>query len=140
MSKLNNNEYAALIKTIESGSRKGILERLYALYEAQHGGCDDNTCSMEAAYCAGYGLIAIDQFSGCGAASNEFIKLFKQLPKHAFQLAVNHEYELFQADPECESLECEHGCGAYIYNWRFSGERVYCGNCGKITTVPVKQP
>ena len=48
------------------------INRAINLIERDHGGCDQNTCTLSVALRHGFDLIAIDHWIGSGAASNDF--------------------------------------------------------------------
>jgi len=111
---------------------KGELQRLEVLtelYELEHGGCDDSTCSMSVAMEHGYAVHALELWAHCGAASDEFIKIFNALPGNKISQA-----SLIEANEICETIahiECIK-CNAVIWepeNLAYKG-MVRCESCG----------
>lgn len=137
--RVTEHQYRAAIHAIESGrGRKDILDRLAELYEAEHGNCGCGTCAMTKAFECGYSIMAIDLFASSGAARDEFYRLLSLIPKRALATALSFERESFRNDPDCDAIPCAHGCGAYIYDWMWHGERVCCDNCGNQFSAPDK--
>jgi hypothetical protein len=91
--------------------------------ERDHGGCDQNTCTMSVALRHGYDLIAIDTWINSGAASPDFPNRlgysFMELQKQCAEMTA--ELEHVQC-PKCNAVlwlpdECDYhcdSCGEYI--------------------------
>lgn len=84
-------------------------------------GCGQASCDINAAYENGFGLWAVYLFSNSGAASDEFMRLFKRLPKRRFNIESERERKAFVKN--VEHLECMH-CNAVVW------ESEFCDNCG----------
>jgi hypothetical protein len=112
--------------------------RLEELLQEEHGGCDESTCDISTALRNGFSLWAIELFAGCGAASDEFIKIYGRLPKR-FQ----KDAELERAEM-CETVshaDCPH-CNAVswdIEDVTQSDGSIWCGSCAR-TFKPVQVP
>lgn len=115
-----------------------ILDNLNELFNQQHGGCDDNTCTTMKAMEAGYSVLAISCFASSGAPNDEFYRLFNSIPSKQLHPQLISETKEFLRDPDYQAIECSHNCGAYIYNTEFSGNKYYCDNCGKINKKAIK--
>ena len=130
-------QYREAIKAITSKRGcKAILNTLEMLYQNEHSGCDDDTCSMAKAWEAGYSVMTFEMFASSGAASEEFYAAYRKLAKSDLQVAIRFEHESFRNDPECASVECGNGCGAYIYNSEFHGDKIHRSSCGKDFAAP----
>lgn len=108
-----------------------ILERLDELYEEEHGGCDESTCSMQVAFEHGYTIHAIECFASSGAASDEFYKLLKKIPRKLLSKYSRHEAHMFCN--EVSHAECPH-CNAISWQVEYltnSKGEIYCGNCAQ---------
>lgn len=107
-------------------SKQMSNDRAMELIRRDHGGCEDNTCTLGRAIMHGYELVAIDHWIGCGAACSEFndVHLFEYDPAEA----------VMQADEMIRDLgyvECSH-CDAII--WEVAKpDHCQCDNCGKIS-------
>ena len=111
----------------EPKTKEEIFERLEELFEEEHGGCDDMTCDMSAAWDHGYTQWALFLFDSCGAASDEFVKLYKKIDKPAFRNAAEKERKMFVE--EVPHAQCPH-CNAVTWDDSME-EKVHCGSCGK---------
>jgi len=108
-----------------------ILEKLDRLFEKEHGGCTDNTCSMSLCFAAGYTMHAIECFKNSGAASTKFNTLIEKLPVEKLRYWANKEAEDFTR--ETPHVECKN-CNAIIWNTP-SGENPCCDSCHNYTPI-----
>lgn len=103
------------------------LNKLVELYERDHGGCEDTTCGMHHAMQAGYDLVALERWSGSGAACDEFYDLYSTLPKTYKMFGRKHDKQVNEFIKEVPIKPCE--CGAYIYNPDDCDG--HCSSCGR---------
>jgi len=105
-----------------------ILEQLDGLFEAEHGGCDQSTCSMSVAMDHGYSVHAIDCFASSGAASDEFYELLEKLDRKKIDRASTIEAN--ELCKELETADCPH-CNAVVWDpqWVTSNGKVFCDSC-----------
>lgn len=105
-----------------------IIDQLSELVNEEHVcGCDQASCDINAAYSNGFELWAIYLYDSCGAASDEFHRLFKQLPKRRFNKESEAERVAFikaVAHDECPD------CNAVIWHDGYHGETIHCDSCG----------
>lgn len=103
------------------------LALLDNLYKREHYGCNNTTCSMDAAFRNGYSVHAIECFASTGAASKRFTQIFEALTKrHGKYIDRQSRSEANKLCKEVEHVECE--CGAVV--WELSWNEGYCSNCG----------
>jgi hypothetical protein len=101
-----------------------LLDRLSELVNEEHvSGCDCNSCDINAAYNNGFELWAIYLFDSCGAASDEFERLYKKLPKRRFNADAERERE--KLVKTVEHAECAN-CNAVV--WEYVEHCDSCGN------------
>jgi hypothetical protein len=102
-----------------------LTDRLDELFNEEHGGCDNLTCDMSQAMEHGYSLWALQLFAWCGAASNEFLSLFRKLPKRFKQDAERERAEFCKTVPYDECQECN----AVIWHGDADITEVFCDSC-----------
>jgi hypothetical protein len=122
------------IKRLTAAKRNEILERLEELLHEEHcGACnDDLSCDISYAYEQGYTLWAMYLFDGCGAASEEFQRLYATLTGTKTRFKEFFKQARKEADHMCEQdhVECT-DCNAV--NWGVhSGEEFHCGSCARL--------
>lgn len=106
-----------------------LVDRLSELVNEEHVcGCDQDSCDINAAYSNGYALWAVYLFDSCGAASEEFCRLFKLLPKRRFKKESEAERKAFVKDVEHD--QCPH-CNAVVWHNGDHGDEIHCDSCGK---------
>lgn len=113
-------------------SYEEIKEALCALLDEEHGGCSDNTCAISSCMSHGYHLWAVSLFAGTGAASDEFDRLYRSLPRKRFEREAEKERVEFL--DEVDSASCPH-CNAIVYEPK--EHNYYCSNCGKTALLEV---
>jgi hypothetical protein len=100
------------------------IERLLELVQRDHGGCDQNSCTLGVALRHGYELVAIDNWIGCGASDKEFdAEAAKGLPFSFKQV----QKQLQAMSREVNSVECP-GCNGIL--WEPEWCDYHCDNCG----------
>lgn len=108
-----------------------ILNKLEELYEEEHGGCEESTCSMQVAFEHGYTIHALDCFASSGAASDEYYALWNKIPRKLKDAYSRYEAELLCK--EISNAECSY-CNAVSWQIEYlkntKGE-IYCGSCAK---------
>lgn len=105
-----------------------IVARLEELLDAEHCACcDSHTCDIDVCFDDGFTLWSIELFSGCGAASPEFDKLYSKLPKR-FSADAERERKAFVS--ATEHATCPH-CNAVTWHTENFGGTVHCDSCGK---------
>ncbi len=114
------------MKTLSIKSRQTV-RKLEAMLENEHiCGCDSRTCDIFVSHNNGFSLWALYLFDSCGAASDEFSKLYATLPRDFYAHARK------EADKMCDTVEhesCPH-CNAVV--WETENEKeVACDSCGK---------
>lgn len=113
-----------------------LTDKLEELLNEEHCACCDSlTCDIDVCFDAGYTLWAIELFSGCGAASREFNKLYKQLPKR-FRADAEAARKAFCADTE--HAQCPH-CNAVTWHTEHFDGTIYCDSCGDSFEVTATQ-
>jgi hypothetical protein len=108
--------------------RTHALDKMVELVERDHGGCDNNTCSISVALENGYSMHALEMWSGCGAADDEFNALY--FP-HARFIAKESRKEASLMCDKIPHVDCPH-CNAVL--WNPADSDYWCGSCGK--TIP----
>jgi len=107
-----------------------LTDQLFELLQAEHGGCDESTCDISCAMHHNFQLWAIELFAGCGAASDEFNKLYNRLPKKKFAKDAEAERaEMCKID----NSTCPH-CNAVTWEPEYVTDTkgfVYCGSCAR---------
>lgn len=105
---------------------KATIELLEELVNEEHcSGCDQLTCDIDVCFDDGYTLWAIQLFAWCGAASDEYMKLFKSLPKR-YAADAELERKAFVADTE--HAECPH-CNAVVWHTEYFCDMISCDSC-----------
>lgn len=111
---------------------KASIDKLFALIERDHGGCDQNSCTLGVAIRHGYAMVAVDSWIGSGAADEEFHKeAAKGLPFSLKEMQA--EYELMGR--EVPQVECPH-CNAVLWNPDDCGH--WCDSCAKQLPRPAE--
>jgi hypothetical protein len=113
-------------KRLTARQRARAYELLEQLFEREHGGCDDTTCSMSVAFAYGYRLHALSVWGSTSAASWRFGLLLNYVRGSAFDKAERREVKAFLS--EVSHAECE--CGSYVYVYELECNDGYCSNCG----------
>lgn len=88
--------------------------------ERDHGGCDENTCTISVALRHGFDLIAIDSWQSSGATSDDWKQVkvpFKALQKQCAEMTA-----------EIEHIQCEN-CNAVL--WLPDETDYHCCSCGE---------
>lgn len=104
--------------------RREILDRLETLLEREHGGCEQNTCTLSVALRNGYWFSAADSFAGSGAASDEFYGLYDRMRGYIEAKSRQESDEFCDAVPH---VDCPH-CNAVLWEPEESG--YHCDSCG----------
>jgi len=114
-----------------------LIDQAFSLVERDHGGCDDNSCDIGLALAHGYDAIAIVQWSGTGAACNDFKKLFEKLPKSYTK--TEYEKQIDEFLKEMKSVECPY-CNAHCRNnYEIPNHCDCCGCSFKTVTKKTKK-
>lgn len=107
---------------------RALTDRLDELVNEEHTcGCGQDSCDINAAYEHGFTMWATYLFDSSGAASNEFRKLFKKLPKR-FEADAERERRLFIQSVEHD--ECPH-CNAVVWHDGGHGDEIHCDSCAR---------
>ena len=109
--------------------KKMSIERAIELIENEHGGCDQNTCTLGVALRYGYDLVAIDHWIGSCAACDEF---------HNAELDYTNKELTAQSKKMCKELEhidCPH-CDSIL--WLPDETDYYCDSCARDIPKPAK--
>lgn len=105
---------------------QATIEHLEAMLNDEHcSGCDQLTCDIDVCFDDGYRLWAIELFSHSGAASREFERLYKSLPKR-FKRDAELERKAFVADTE--HAQCPH-CNAVTWHTEYFEDVIGCESC-----------
>ncbi len=118
-------------------SRKYIdtINRLEGLLDDEHCSCCDSlTCDVDVCFDDGYTLWAIELFSGSGASSDEFNRLYSKLPKR-FRADSERERKLFVKDTE--HAECPH-CNAVTWHTEHFNGSIPCESYGKTYSLNIE--
>lgn len=107
-----------------------VIEKLGELYEIEHGDCESSTCGMSVAYRYGYTLHAIDCFASSGVTSEDFQRLYAELP-----ITKVHDWSTYEASKFCNEVgysTCPH-CNAVTFEPESvtNKDKIYCDNCTK---------
>lgn len=113
-----------------------IVTRLEELLDAEHCSCCDSlTCDVDVCFDDGYTLWSIELFSGSGASSKEFDKLYSQLPKR-FRADAERERKAFVKDTE--HATCPH-CNAVTWHTEHFDDTIHCESCAKTYLKPTDE-
>lgn len=107
-----------------------LVEHLSELLNEEHVcGCGQSSCDIDAAYSNGYGLWAFQLFQWSGAASEEFTRVLKRLPKR-YPADAERERKALVAD--VPHAECPH-CNAVL--WDVEPGPINCDSCAQTFSV-----
>lgn len=116
-------------------AREALIEKLQALLRNEHGGCSDNTCTINEQMMELAPAATAEEFSGSGAASKRFQRLTGEL------LSLSGGFKAVQKDAEriCADVEHMHheSCNAVIWDFdgQYSeGDKIHCDSCGESVT------
>jgi hypothetical protein len=121
-----------------------MTEKLADMVQDEHcEGCCEDHCDITACYDWGATLWAIELFASCGAASNEFDRIYGRLMQaygSRFRRAAERERAAFCAS--VETLHCKQ-CGAYTYlgdhnRDYYEQADAECGSCLAPLTLAVE--
>lgn len=98
----------------------------FELVMRDHSCCDENSCNIGLAMQHGYDAIAILQWSGTGAACNDFLDLYAKLPKSYTKKEYKRQIDEFLK--EIKSVECPY-CNAYCRNKYETPDHCDCCGC-----------
>lgn len=87
MKKVTKKQYEAAVKKLNKAVDMSVLEEHF---ERDHGGCDQDTCSMTVAFNNGYTLHAIECWLSCGATSEDTNELAEKIPADALATCSRH--------------------------------------------------
>lgn len=68
-----------------------IIHKAFEIVERDHGGCEDEDCSLRQAIELGLPLVAIDLYASSGAPDEEFYKLADKLTTLKSQLKAEYK-------------------------------------------------
>lgn len=88
--------------------------------ERDHGGCDQNTCTLSVALRSGFDLIAIHHWDNSGAASQDWVR-----PKYTQKELMAQNKEFCETTPH---VDCPR-CNAIL--WLPEECDYHCDSCGK---------
>lgn len=108
------------------------IDKLFAMIERDHGGCDQSTCTLNIALRHSYAFVAIDSWIGSGAASEDFHdEAEKGLPFTLKEL----QKECEQMCKEVNNIQCNN-CSAVL--WEPEWCDYHCDNCGNDIPKPAE--
>ncbi len=103
---------------------KANIDLLFNLIEDEHGGCDQNSCTLGVALKEGYALVAIDHWIGSGAASGAFnVEAKKGLPFSFKDVQKEHK----QMSQDLDHAFCDE-CNSVVWQPEWCGYQ--CDSCG----------
>lgn len=102
-----------------------IMETCIAHIERDHGGCDQNTCTLSVALRMGYHKVAIDCWIGCGAMAKDFPST---IPFSLKAISIERKKMI----REVPHTNCGN-CNALIWlpDEVTNAGKLYCDSCGK---------